>query len=54
MDKTTKRRLAELETRVGSKTPVVNLRVVFVAPPNWDDETRKQREKADASTAGQS
>jgi hypothetical protein len=44
MDKTTKRRLEELEARTNSETPVVNLRVVFVDPPKWvedDDETRK-------------
>jgi hypothetical protein len=58
MDKSIKRRLEELETRVGSKTPVLNIKVVFVTPLKWvddDDETRKQRERANASTAaGQS
>jgi hypothetical protein len=58
MDKTTKRRLEELEARMNSKSgPVAHIRVVYVDPPKWedDDETRKQRERANASTAaGQS
>ena len=49
MDKTTKRRVAELETRVGNETPVVNLRVVYVDPRVEDDdktlEERQERTK---------
>ena len=48
MDKAIKRRLEELEARVNSKAPVLNIKVVFVDPPKWvedDDETRKQRER---------
>jgi hypothetical protein len=48
MDRATKHRLEKLEARVNSKTPVLNIKVVFVDPPKWvedDDETRKQRER---------
>ena len=45
MDKATKRRLAELEARTNSESgPVVNLRIVYVDPPEWvedDGETQK-------------
>jgi hypothetical protein len=46
MDKTTKRRLEELEARTNSESgPVVNIRVVYVTPPKWvedDDGPRKE------------
>ena len=55
----TKRRIETLENclNLNSKTPVVNIVVKYVSP-TWgedDDETRKQRERPNASTAvGQS
>jgi hypothetical protein len=38
MDKAVRRRLQELENRVGSKTPVINIRVRYVAPRKWVED----------------